>query len=1193
MHGKHFGSGFWPQQIADNAAETRQIKATTFGSQKVPQAKALESDMSSWHSSEECLVSQEPMAAFRVSEPSELPGLADESPGIGSSIMSGTRKIPEAEWEVYKEEIKVLYLIMDKSREDVRAAMQKNHGFQASKAQYIRKFELWGFKKYSTDESWKYIARKIQKRNLEGKESDTYVNGKLVPRKKVKKEVSRHSLLSCQFMSIPGRSPTPPGRVEIRTPPRDHNFFVQYLHIPWFEFETLVEPQIRRLRALTSGHHIEPSIIYEQSAQRSHNLLTWVPSPRMSTVTGQRQDQTTAPWGQMGSAVQGLENYQQAQNSFPSIQFREKAPGPSSTPLHDWEARRLLAWILEGNINPNSHEYLSKITSRLDNLIIERQDVKSGHFAAIENLIKLKTATTEIFASNILVSAIGIGDIPIVKALIALEIDINVPGGSLEKKTALSVAVRESMKKNISGEEEEFPLVMLLLNAGADINAKSGRDNTSPLQEVISKNHVQLVQILLNAGAVLDVAANEPNLLHTALLEAARDGDSKLVKKLLDALTRPSMITLLQDEAEAASLGDTDTIEALLDFGADVDAPAGVIYEAARKAAVESDNWQHLQSAVQIAASHGHTEMVQMLLEAGANVDGYLFTQEEFSTYESVFRRDVEERYRNREEFDWEDWDDSGDDSSECCDDDDIYLSHFYRTPLQSAVELGDEVLVRFLLLAGADIEGQGRGLTPLQLAALGNKVKLVRLMLKKGAAVNAPARGIGGRTALQAAVESGSTGLVEMLINAGSDLNATASPNSGCTALQAAVKINHVELVSKLISLGADVNAAASPTNGRTCLQEAARKGHLEFVQILLNSGAKVNAAGAAKYRFTALQVAARAAHLSVVKVLLAAGADVHAPVTERGYSTISAAVLRNSLEIIQLAGANINALCTDKPPSGYGYPCTALEAALCNGHYHVFEILWDAGTDFNSPVPGLRAALGAASTAWRYGFDPTERDIAKKLLNAGADVNRAFSNHGMPLHNAVYSHRFERHLVQMLLNVGADVNGRTQDGETALRIAVNMGNVDLIEVLLNAGADIEAYAPTDTGRTALQAAAQRGNTIVIRFLLERGANCNASAANSRGATALQAAAIGGNVQITLMLLKAGADINAPAAKIHGRSALEAAAEHGRLDILSLLLKNDTDSDGLKSRCKDAAKLAEREGHIFISRMLRAYTEV
>ena len=421
-----------------------------------------------------------------------------------------------------------------------------------------------------------------------------------------------------------------------------------------------------------------------------------------------------------------------------------------------------------------------------------------------------------------------------------------------------------------------------------------------------------------------------------------------------------------------------------------------------------------------------------------------------------------------------------------------------------------------------------------MQLAASSNSVKLVRLILKKGATVNAFASRIRGRTTLQAAIKSGSTDLVEILIDAGSDLNAAASPNSGYTALQAAVKINNVKLVSKLISLGVDINTGPSLINGRTCLQEAARKGHSELVQILLNAGAKVNATGVAKYIFTALQAVARAGNLSVVKVLLAAGADVHALATEGGYSAISTAIIRNSLEMVRLflktaglhsnadplppifrasrkgtteivqclirAGANINALRTDKPSWGYGYPCTALEAALCRGHYHVFEMLLNTSTDFNGQVPSLRAAVGAASTAWTYNLGLTEWDIVHKLLNAGADVNRAFSGDGMLLHNAVYGCRFDKHLVQMLLDAGAGVNGRTPDGNTALRNAVLGGNINLIEAPLNVGADIEAYAPTDAGRTTLQDAAQSGNTIVVRFILERGVNCNESAADSRG---------------------------------------------------------------------------------------------
>lgn len=65
-----------------------------------------------------------------------------------------------------------------------------NHG--DSKAQYVRQFKKWGFGKNSTTEEWKFIARRIRKRALEGKESETYIRGELATNKKIKKEISRH-----------------------------------------------------------------------------------------------------------------------------------------------------------------------------------------------------------------------------------------------------------------------------------------------------------------------------------------------------------------------------------------------------------------------------------------------------------------------------------------------------------------------------------------------------------------------------------------------------------------------------------------------------------------------------------------------------------------------------------------------------------------------------------------------------------------------------------------------------------------------------------------------------------------------------------------------------------------------------------------------------------------------------------------
>jgi len=73
-----------------------------------------------------------------------------------------------------------------------------------SKAQYIRKFKQWNFEKNSTKEKWKFIARCLKKRKLDGKESETYINGKLIPRKKVKKEVSRYYMPSTQQISDTG-----------------------------------------------------------------------------------------------------------------------------------------------------------------------------------------------------------------------------------------------------------------------------------------------------------------------------------------------------------------------------------------------------------------------------------------------------------------------------------------------------------------------------------------------------------------------------------------------------------------------------------------------------------------------------------------------------------------------------------------------------------------------------------------------------------------------------------------------------------------------------------------------------------------------------------------------------------------------------------------------------------------------------
>jgi hypothetical protein len=93
---------------------------------------SLELDKWSWYSSEWYLsMPGELMAGFGDGEPWELPSLADETAAIEPSTMSDTRKVPEDEWQVYKEEIRAMYLSENKSREEVMAAMEKTYGFRA------------------------------------------------------------------------------------------------------------------------------------------------------------------------------------------------------------------------------------------------------------------------------------------------------------------------------------------------------------------------------------------------------------------------------------------------------------------------------------------------------------------------------------------------------------------------------------------------------------------------------------------------------------------------------------------------------------------------------------------------------------------------------------------------------------------------------------------------------------------------------------------------------------------------------------------------------------------------------------------------------------------------------------------------------------------------------------------------------
>jgi ankyrin repeat protein len=243
---------------------------------------------------------------------------------------------------------------------------------------------------------------------------------------------------------------------------------------------------------------------------------------------------------------------------------------------------------------------------------------------------------------------------------------------------------------NIKDQRESTPLmyaaaygsldaVKLLLDAGADVNAKNAFDVTALLW---CANELAKVRSLIEKGANVNARSKQGR---TALLiAAAHDGNSQTVKLLIEKGADISARDQMQKSAllEAAEANDTDSIRLLLAKGADWTAKNAFG-----------------DTPLMYAAAHGNAEVMRLLLAKGGDVN-------------VVDGSDVA-RVKNGP----------------------IALGNF--TALHLAAISGGSDAVKLLLDAGAKVNVQDvRGMTPLMLAIGTDRPGLgvIRLLLDKGA---------------------------------------------------------------------------------------------------------------------------------------------------------------------------------------------------------------------------------------------------------------------------------------------------------------------------------------------------------------------------------------------------------------------------------------------------------------------------
>jgi len=141
---------------------------------------------------------------------------------------------------------------------------------------------------------------------------------------------------------------------------------------------------------------------------------------------------------------------------------------------------------------------------------------------------------------------------------------------------------------------------------------------------------------------------------------------------------------------------------------------------------------------------------------------------------------------------------------------------------------------------------------------------------------------------------------------------------------------------------------------------------------------------------------------------------------------------------------------------------------------------------------------------------------DIAKILLEAGADAEKEGGGGWLPLHEAAYHGSID--VARILIENGASVNSKTNQAELPIHLAIKKGNAELVRLLLDGGSDMSG---------TLHAAVPQGDEEMVRFLLDRGADVNEKEPHWQDSP-LHSAARHGQASVVKVLLTAGADIHA-----------------------------------------------------------------
>lgn len=362
----------------------------------------------------------------------------------------------------------------------------------------------------------------------------------------------------------------------------------------------------------------------------------------------------------------------------------------------------------------------------------------------------------------------------------------------VEDNTALHICCR----KGCSGVAE------LLLRYGADYEAITGVNFSTPLHLTAMYGHEEITKLLTSCGA--DIFRKDGHL-QTPLHRAAIFNQVNIVKILLDngADKEDKDMMDMTPFLGAVVHGSKETAELLLKQGTDI-------------MAVDSEH----NSCLHLGVKHKRVEIVKMLLVTEGIENLMKLRNNELQTFvhiaasvkqkeilDIVLRDDFWLKQRDKNE----------------------------RIPLHVAAENGSLECVESLLscqalfIYGNDRDKDGR--SPLHLAAYNKHLETCAVLMSKGSDVTA--RDNQQSTPLHLAVEVGSLETVRLLLTPMLPNTLEVKDKDQNTPLHVAGMHNRVEILKFLMDQGADV--AARNSKNMTCLDEAIEWNSVEVAETLV----------------------------------------------------------------------------------------------------------------------------------------------------------------------------------------------------------------------------------------------------------------------------------------------------------------------------------------------------------------------